>query len=866
LAVLVLVIRIHTFTGMCSFGTECGRTVARIEPWSRLALSLTREVRVDETEGGSTVPRRHPWTTVIMATVAMLVMAGLGPAQAANAGYAATEPMPVEAGGSVTVRVDPVAVTPRAPSLSGFSANTTRPLASLADAAGVQVDFVADELILGARNGTELKAFLDRWRGEVVAKLETKGWTTQYLVRVDASRADPSQLSGHLARLNPDRNRPESLVVSSQSGLQLLSAAAEEASHQMAVGVNWINEYYDYDDRSTREADVGPDGFGNDPATPYSANAYQWSYLNSGSVQNIGVTEAWTLLDSVGRLDNKVKIGIVDQGFRPLTGNDLPQWAAYSPFWWVDPLEAGPSGSPWHGTHSASAAAAVPDNFRGAAGPAGPVAQLSLVYTYPDFFLSMQSISLALETGAKVINLSFGSRVPWPLAWTVLPFDGYTAFLRAANDILLIAAAGNDGENVDATTGFLGLRWESYWNTPCENSGVLCVGGLSRNSRSRHPFSNYGPEDVDIFAPFHVLVGPDPANSAPNAAYVALGTSVASPYTAGVAALIWAANPDLSADGVEDALLRAMTESPDSTVGTRVINALDAIREALPAVINIASPDDGETLPSHLGTEFRATTFDDGHGTPVITWTRDGIPFGIGNAVLAQLPPGPRIVRATAAYPDGTTATDVVRVQVVNHPPTVHVSAPRNADGSVPVVGQSELIAFHATSLDDAGPLPDSQVSWHLDGASASFATGHNPVANTGGAPGPHTVTIRGCDGFGVCATDSVPIMIQPDTANQPPTVRITNPSNGAVLWVNGNEAGSFYHELTLDGDASDPEGGPLSLVWLDNGTQIATGASPTVRLQGGCGNATHTLTLRATDNAGHARQDQVEVTVALVC
>ena len=793
------------------------------------------------------------------AAIAVLIMAGLGPPGAANAATAM-------AGELVTVRVDPTAVTPRAASLPGAVAGTTRPLASLADAAGAQVDFVADELILGARDAAELDSFLDRWRGRVVSKLETKGWRTQYLVRVDTGKADPSRLVGHLARLNPDRNGPESLVVSSPGGLELLSAAAEEAVGGLAVGVNWINEFQDYDDRSAREADVGPDGFGNEPNSQYNANAYTWSYLNSGSVQNIGVTEAWTLLDSIGRLDNKVRIGIVDQGFRPLVGNDLPQWTAYSPFWWADPLDPGPSGSPWHGTHSASAAAAVPDNLRGAAGPAGPVAQLSLVYTYPDFFLSMQSISLALQFGAKIINMSFGARVHWLLAWSVLPFDGYTAFLRAANDILLIAAAGNDGENVDATTGFLGVRWESHWHTPCENAGVLCVGGLFRNSRARDPFSNYGPEDVDVFAPFHVFVGPDPDHSAPNEAYLAMGTSVASPYAAGVAALIWAANPDLSADDVQDVLLRSMNGSPDSTVGRRVIHALDAIRDTLPAVINITNPDDGGSVPSHEATEFRATTFNDGHGIPVIAWTRDGIPFGTGNAVLAQLPPGAHIVRATAAYPDGTTATDVVHIQVVNHPPTVRISAPRNPDGSVPVFGRSELIAFHATSLDDNGPLPDSQVTRRLDGAAATFAAGHNPVATTGGAPGPHTVTVRGCDTFGVCATDSVPIMIQPDTANQPPTVHITSPGNGAVLWVNGNEAGVFYHELTLDGDASDPEGGPLSLVWLDNGTQIATGASPTVRLLGGCGNATHVLTLRATDDAGNARQDQVEVTVALVC
>jgi serine protease len=182
------------------------------------------------------------------------------------------------------------------------------------------------------------------------------------------------------------------------------------------------------------------------------------------------------------------------------------------------------------------------------------------------------------------------------------------------------------------------------------------------------------------------------------------------------------------------------------------------------------------------------------------------------------------------------------------------------------VFGQNELIHFHATSLDDAGPLPESQLSWHLDGAGASFATGHNPTAHTGAAPGLHTITLRGCDTFSVCASDTVPIMVQPGGVNQPPTVQITNPANGAVLWVNGSDANGFYHELTLGGVVSDPEGGPLTLTWLDNGVQIATSLTPTVRLRGVCENYPHRLTLKATDNAGNSRQDEVDVSVAIIC
>ena len=75
------------------------------------------------------------------------------------------------------------------------------------------------------------------------------------------------------------------------------------------------------------------------------------------------------------------------------------------------------------------------------------------------------------------------------------------------------------------------------------------------------------------------------------------------------------------------------------------------------------------------------------------------------------------------------------------------------------------------------------------------------------------TVTFRGCDSFGLCQTDTVTVTIRPAGPNLPPTVAITNPPNGAVLWVNGSDPTGIYHQLTLGSTSSDPEGGPLTLV-----------------------------------------------------
>ncbi|GAA1660331.1 S8/S53 family peptidase [Catellatospora bangladeshensis] len=771
--------------------------------------------------------------------------------------------------GPVAVFVDPEQAIPAVRSLPGFERGTVRPVAGLLDSSGTRSSFVEDEVMVSTADKGRLDEFTKRWNGAVVHSFvpHAKDAVPQYLVRVDTGLGDPAKLGDHLAELNREQWKADSLAVSSDAGLRLLALAAQEAAtdgNPLTVGVNWLDEPADYAGRTLAEAGFGPNGFNDNPAAAYQRDPYGWSYLDAGSVQDIGVTEAWTLLDSVGRLDNKVRVAVLDAGFSPTVNGDLP---ASTDMWSAVPFKGagdpGSSASPWHGTIVASALAAVPGNFKGAAGPAGPVADLTLVYTGDDMFLIMAALSAAVADGSNLINMSMGKRAHWALAWTLLPLDGLTALLRATNDILIFASAGNDGANVDGTTCFL-TCWEKYFYSPCENTGVICVGGLARNSLNRHGQSNYGSEHVDIYAPFELLVGANPQQSAPNKAFAAAGTSVASPYAVGVAALIWAARPDLSEDAVEDILMRNRRLSPDGKIKKKVINAFDAVRDALPASLMITTPVDGWVLSAVSPSQFRATVFADGNGTPTVTWRlANNTLLGTGNPIWATPPPGNHVITARATFPNGVTATDTVSVSVVNHTPVVTITNPTAAS---PAYGVSDPIPFHAISSDDAGTLPDSRLSWFLDNATVPFATGHNPTVVTGGGIGTHTVRLRGCDSFNVCAEDTVVITLAVDPPNQPPVVHITSPANGAVLWVNGSDASGPYHQLTLQATATDPEGFPLTTTWYDNGVPLATGLTPTVRLRGGCEVYGHTLTFVATDSAGNTRQDSIYVTVNILC
>src|SRR5690606_32883931 len=295
------------------------------------------------------------------------------------------------------------------------------------------------------------------------------------------------------------------------------------------------------------------------------------------------------LLELAGKLENRVKLAILDMGFEP-NADFAAGWLAISNVPFVDPVgtenllfcEFLDFGScPWHGTNAASAAFALPDNDFGSAGPAGPVADPVLVFTLYDMFTSVTALATAKDAGAKIANMSYGAAIPDVLFFTVEPFDVATASFRDSG-MLLFAAAGNDDDDVDAERciRFIGcLGWEEAWHTPCENAGVICVGGTNGNSTSRASGSNYGAEHVDIFAPFTMWLGPDP--EAPgNEARVTHGTSYSSPFAAGVAALIWAADPSLSANEVEDILLATAHSSPDDEVNGYV-NALGAVQEAL---------------------------------------------------------------------------------------------------------------------------------------------------------------------------------------------------------------------------------------------------------------------------------------------
>ncbi|MFM2392951.1 MAG: hypothetical protein RLZZ546_933 [Bacteroidota bacterium] len=213
---------------------------------------------------------------------------------------------------------------------------------------------------------------------------------------------------------------------------------------------------------------------------------------------------------------------------------------------------------PLHGTHVAGIVGALVGNDIGSDGVARNVKLMS-VRAVPDGDERdkdvANAIRYAVDNGASIINMSFGKGYSWDKE-----IVNEAVQYAAKNDVLLVHAAGNSGQNNDNTDNFpndfLGKKGFLFKkNRYAEN--WLEIGALSPKSGEDMVagFSNYGKKNVDLFSPGMQIYA-----TVPNNEYQYLqGTSMAAPAAAGVAAVIRSQYPGLTAVQVKEILMKSST-------------------------------------------------------------------------------------------------------------------------------------------------------------------------------------------------------------------------------------------------------------------------------------------------------------------
>ena len=201
-----------------------------------------------------------------------------------------------------------------------------------------------------------------------------------------------------------------------------------------------------------------------------------------------------------------------------------------------------------HGTHVAGIIAAKRNNKFGANGIAEHV-KIMAIRAVPDGDEYDKDVALAIryaaDNGAKVINTSFGKYYSQHPEW-VRDAIKYAA----SKDVLIVNAAGNEAKDLDKVNVYPNDQTDTISEVA---DNFITIGALNYEYGTQlvANFSNYGKQNVDIFAPGVKIYASTPLNTYE---YL-LGTSMAAPAVSGVAAVLRSYFPKLTAKQVKQIIM-----------------------------------------------------------------------------------------------------------------------------------------------------------------------------------------------------------------------------------------------------------------------------------------------------------------------
>ena len=295
----------------------------------------------------------------------------------------------------------------------------------------------------------------------------------------------------------------------------------------------------------------------------------------------IGAPSVWSVTRGAGNT-----VAVIDSGSGPHPDLDANLDAGRTIFGFIDSVGVLDIDNAGHGSHVAGIIAAVANNAIGGSGVAPqsrilPIRVLDAQGSGDSKDVS-KAVRYAVDSGTKVINLSLGGATE---------STSLTAAIQYAVDrnVLVVAAAGNGAADSPP-------KW------PAASDLALAVTAVDRNN-SVTSFDQRG-DYIDLAAP-----GASILSTASNDYKIQSGTSMAAAFVTGAAALLFAAQPSITAAQVRDVLQRTATDigapGRDTTFGYGLINLVAAFAELdvmFPKIITASHTTEGHVGAFAIGT------------------------------------------------------------------------------------------------------------------------------------------------------------------------------------------------------------------------------------------------------------------------
>lgn len=244
--------------------------------------------------------------------------------------------------------------------------------------------------------------------------------------------------------------------------------------------------------------------------------------------------------------------------------------------------------NPGHGTHCAGHIGAVANNSIGIQGVGAQAKAriMALKFFYDpgevmagmaDDAAAIQAVDYAIENGARIINVSWGSRFDRVAAQIS---ELKQAFIRAQKaGVIVVVAAGNDGIDQDTIVN-------PAFPAAFDLDNLIVVGAHDPDDHFAG-FSNYGAKSVHISAPgvgiFSTMAGNRYGDQMAiyrdeNGGLLQMGwdgTSMAAPIVAGAVALVWSYYPYENYHQIRDRILFSARKVPSLQGKVATGGALD---------------------------------------------------------------------------------------------------------------------------------------------------------------------------------------------------------------------------------------------------------------------------------------------------